>query len=353
VTGELFTTIYGRKLVAELRHFVHRPFLVVTMEDLWPKFASSFDRHMAGVHFVRTLEHRQLEDELERLPACNSVIGLGGGQALDVAKYVAWSRRLPLFQVPTALSVDAAFGHRFALRYDSQVRYIGWAVPEAVYVDYEVIQGAPPLLNRSGAGDVLCYLTAHADWRLAHARGRTEPQWPYDQRLVDEAQNVLHTVVEALDEIREGTETGIHTLAEALRWGGAAYHNAGWNARHVEGVEHFIFYALEARTGLKYIHGQPVCLGVYLGAAMHDSSDRDREAAYPMAEEMLTAIHRVGVDIRPEAMGVTWEDVAATLYGLAAFVQESDLPYTIANEAQITDQFIGHARRRIEATFGP
>jgi glycerol dehydrogenase-like iron-containing ADH family enzyme len=353
MSGELFTTIYGRNLVAELRHFVHRPYLVVTMKDLWPKFAPSFDGHMAGVYLVRTLEHHLLEDELAKMPASNSVIGLGGGQALDVAKYVAWSRRLPLFQVPTALSVDAAFGHRFALRYDSQVRYVGWAVPEAVYVDYDVIQGAPPLLNRSGAGDVLCYHTAHADWKLAHARGETDPQWPYDQRLVDEAQDVLQRVMGALGEICAGTEAGIHTLAESLRWGGAAYHNAGWNARHVEGVEHFVFYALEARTGVKFIHGQPVCLGVYLGAAMHDQCDRDGEAVYPMAEQMLTAIHRVGVDIRPEAMGITWEDIAATLHGLAAFVQKSRLPYTIANEAQITDEFIEHARRRIEATFDP
>jgi glycerol dehydrogenase-like iron-containing ADH family enzyme len=222
-----------------------------------------------------------------------------------------------------------------------------------VYVDYDVIQGAPSLLNRSGAGDVLCYHTAHADWKLAQTRGETEPQWPYDQRLVDEAQDVLYTVMEALDEIRACTETGIHALAEALRWGGAAYYNAGWNARHIEGVEHLFFYALEAHTGLKFIHGQPVCLGIYLGAAMHDQNHRDGEVMYPMAEEALAAIHRVGVDIRPEAMGVTWEDVAATLHGLASFVQESDLPYTVANEAQITDEFIRHTRCRIEAIFGP
>ena len=77
---------------------------------------------------------------LEALPASDAVIGLGGGQAIDVAKFFAWRRRLPLFQVPTAMTVNAPFGHRAGLRVDGLVRYLGWAVPEAVYVDLDVIQ---------------------------------------------------------------------------------------------------------------------------------------------------------------------------------------------------------------------
>ena len=42
---EQFQTIYGRGLVPELKTFVHRPYLVVTMEDLWPRFADDFDEH--------------------------------------------------------------------------------------------------------------------------------------------------------------------------------------------------------------------------------------------------------------------------------------------------------------------
>ena len=68
---------------------------------------------------------------------------------------------------------------------------IGWAVPEAVYVDFDVIRAAPPLLNRSGVCDVLCYHTAHYDWKLAHDAGREDRRWPYDQRLVDEAREQL------------------------------------------------------------------------------------------------------------------------------------------------------------------
>ena len=48
-----------------------------------------------------------------------------------------------LFQVPTSMSVNAAFGHRFASRIDGNINYIGWTVPEAVYVDYDIIKKAP------------------------------------------------------------------------------------------------------------------------------------------------------------------------------------------------------------------
>jgi glycerol dehydrogenase-like iron-containing ADH family enzyme len=342
-TGHHFTTIYGRNLVTELVNFVHRPYLVVTMADLWNKFENFFDDGLGDVYFVRTLDSQALQLELEKLGDCSSIIGLGGGQALDVAKYFAWSLRRPLFQVPTTMTVNAAFGHRTAIRFAGKVRYIGWAVPEAVYIDFDVIQGAPLLLNRSGVGDIMCYHTAHADWKLAHQRGKTEPQWPYDERLVAESRQVLDTVMDKLDEIHNVTPEGIRTLMNAHRWGGAAFHNAGWNPRHIEGVEHFIFYALEYLTGKHFIHGQPVCLGVYIGSAMQDNR----------AEEMLAAIHRVGVDIRPEAMGVTWDDVARALHRLGSFVRESGLWYTVANDHVMTDEFIEHVQDRVQSVFGP
>ena len=131
-TGNLFPTIYGRNLIGELPNFVHRPYLVVTMEDLWPKFEHLFDDNLTDVYLVSTLESGELRQEIEQLPLFHSVIGLGGGQALDVAKFIVWNQRVPLFQVPTAMTVDAAFGHRAAIRFEGNVRYIGWAVPEAV-----------------------------------------------------------------------------------------------------------------------------------------------------------------------------------------------------------------------------
>lgn len=348
-TTSLFNTVYGRNLVGELKNFVHQPALVVTMEDLWDKFAKYFPKDIFEIYFVNTLDNEKLKDELKKLPAANCVIGLGGGQALDIAKFFAWKNHLPLFQLPTATTVNAAFGHRTAIRFDGKVRYIGWAIPEAVYIDYDVVRSAPAWLNRSGVGDIFCYYTAYADWKFAQQQGKTEPQWPYDAALAEEAQVVLRTVMDAAGEIHDVTDHGIRTLMNAHRWGGATFHNAGWNPRHIEGFDHFLFYALEYLTGKHFLHGQPVCLGVYIGTEFHCRAGLRKENE---PDEILNTIHRVGVDIRPEAMGVTWDDVKNALEILPKFVVETGLWYTIANEIRVTDAFVRNVRQKIENLYG-
>ena len=127
----------------------------------------------------------------------------------------------------------------------------------------------------------------------------------------------------------------------ANRWGGAAFHNAGWNPRHIEGIDHFLFYALEYYTGKKFIHGQPVCLGIYVGSLLHDAKP----------QEMLAAILRAGVDIRPQAMNITWDDVSHALLNLSDFVRQAGLWYGIAHEAQIDEAFAARVRSNIEAAY--
>jgi glycerol dehydrogenase-like iron-containing ADH family enzyme len=342
--SEGFTTVYGRNLLPELPNFVHRPYLIVTMEDLWPLFEEALTGPgLGGVELVSTLEVDELETMLERLPLSASVIGLGGGQAIDVAKFIAWRRRLPLFQVPTAMSVNAPFGHRAGLRRDGVVRYLGFAVPEAVYVDLDVIRGAPAALNRAGVGDILCYHTAHLDWRLTRDLGKEERQWPYDDGLVAQARHRLDAVLAALDDIRHATDAGIRTLMDAHRWGGQTFHASGWNPRHIEGVEHFFFYNLEKRTGRHFVHGQPVGLGIVLGSVLHGAG----------AEELVAALARVGVDIRPEAMGVTWHDAEQAMRSLRAFTRDAGLWHSIADEREVDEAVVNRVRDLVEAAYGP
>ena len=335
-----FATVFGRDLLPETADFVRPKMLVVTMEDLWPLFRDSLSAD-AMFYWVRSLERTALEADLASLEDCASIIGLGGGQAVDVAKYFAWRLNRPLFQFPTSLSVDAAFGHRAAVRENGVVKYVGWAVPQTVYIDLDIIESAPRALNIGGVGDILCFITGVMDWRYAEAQGKCEPRWPYDESLAAISLAKAEAALAGLEEIKSLSPQGIRIIVDALKWGGASYHGAGWNSRHIEGVEHYIYYALEAGTGKTFLHGQVVCLGIVLGAMMHGQR----------LDELLGAVAHLGIDIRPAAMNVTWTDVFDAVYSLKSFVERERLAYGIANDFDVSDAFLIAARDRIDSAF--
>jgi len=377
-----FHTVYGRNLLAELKPVCPSGhFLIVTMRDLVDVLhLKSVFGDTATIHCVESLE----AEDLDRAVAVfgtdmRVVVGIGGGQAIDVAKYFAWmlpgrpllfqvravdccycvhdascaGQRCPLgalnclswcwcrsCQVPTALTVDAAWGHRAAVRYSGVVRYVGFAVPEAVYIDFDIIRKAPRRLNMSGVGDVLCYHTAHADWRIADAAGHAGI-WQYDAAVAAEAAAVVDYLVANLAEVRKLSDAGIRALVSALSYGGAAYHAHGWNPRPVEGFDHIFFYALEYHTGQHFIHGFPVLLGVFLGSLLQGN-----RPAW-----VLKVITRLDIDIRPTAMGVTWDQVKETLLGMRAFAQDKGYMFTVANAEDITEEWVEKARAQVEAAY--
>jgi len=331
VSTQLFNVVYGRDLVAKLPEVLSEPYLVVTMADLWPRFEQAFTPGQCHVHLVDSLEVKDLEALVADLPALEVVVGLGGGMAIDVAKYLAWRRRLPLFQVPTSMSVNAPFAQRAAVREQGVLKYVGWAVPETVYVDYDVIKSAPLTLNRSSVGDIACYYTAHWDWAMAERERKCEPQWPYDEYWVGEARAVLDKVLGAADEIREVSDKGIRVLMDALRWGGAAFNNTGWNPRPIEGSEHTFFYSLEYLTHRPFPHGQIVSLGVLLMSYLQGNDP----------DFIKAQLDRIGVAYQPGDMGITWADVRAGLKFMPEYWHKAgNLWYTAAVHLPVTDNYL-------------
>ena len=340
LNNKTFSTIYGRNLLYELNIILPQDALIVTMKDLWDRFENYFTKNVQ-VHFVKNLNIETLENDYDKFKNFNAVVGIGGGQAVDAAKFFSWKSNAKLFQVPTSMSVNAAFGHRFAARIDGNINYIGWTTPEAVYVDFDIIKNAPRLFNRSGICEIMCYHTAHLDWKYADKVGKCEKKWAYDQQAVNEAKSVLDYMLEGIDDIKEVNDNGIIRLMNANSWGGPAFHNFGWNPRPIEGTDHFVFYSLEYHTKKSYIHGQPVNMGVYVGSLLHNSK----------AEEMLDYIIRAGVDIRPESMGITWEDMANALIKMKEYINRIGLWHSIAHDKSIDENFIADLKLSIDKKY--
>lgn len=332
---QLFDIAYGRDLLPEIPKIVNAPFLVVSVGDLWPNLLSHFSGAEYFLHLVSSLEIVDLEKTLAELPEVKAIVGIGGGVAIDVAKYFAWRKNLPLFQCPTSMSVNAPFAQRAAVRDKGILKYVGWAIPEIVYVDYDVVKSAPDFINRSGVGDIVCYYTAKWDWVYSQQQGKCEKKWPYDEQWVEAASDVLTSVLANTADIREVNDRGIQTLMNALRWGGAAFNNTGWNPRPIEGSEHTFFYSLEYVTHKPYLHGQIVSLGVLLMSYLQDN---DPQFIKGKLDEM-------GVAYQPEDMGITWEDVNNGLKNMQKYWKDSgNLWYTIATESQITDRYLKNVR---------
>ena len=272
---------------------------------------------------VRVVEAWDMDiDALERMVAAEPdrgdvVVGVGGGTALDTAKYLAWRTGKRLVQVPTITSVDAGFTDAIGVRIDGRVRYVGHVVPEVVVLDIPLVQSAPPRLNRAGIGDVLSCHTGLHDWRLASQAGHGHP-WRDDLAALGET--LLAELDDAADDVGAVSADGIRFLAGAYRRIGAACAEAG-HSRFEEGSEHFWAYAYEHATGAHPVHGEIIALGVALLAHVQ-GNDPSR---------VLDVIGRARTRAHPDDLGIGRDDAVAALVGLSRYARAESLDVSVVD----------------------
>ena len=110
----------------------------------------------------------------KQLPlSAQAIVGLGGGKALDIAKYLAFMLRKPYFAVPTSLSNDGFCSPQSSLTVEGRKRSLPSQMPFGVIIDTAVCLAAPKSLFLSGVGDLAAKATAVFDWKLAFHYDRT------------------------------------------------------------------------------------------------------------------------------------------------------------------------------------
>jgi glycerol-1-phosphate dehydrogenase [NAD(P)+] len=251
-----------------------------------------------------------------------AVVGLGGGTALDTAKYVAWKTGRPLVQVPSITSVDAGFTNAIGVRDRGAVRYVGAVVPEVVVLDLALVKSAPARLNRAGVGDVLSCHTGLFDWRLASSRGIGH-RW--HDGLAALGATLLDELESAADEVGAVSDDGIRFLADSYRRIGAACAWAG-HSRFEEGSEHFWAYAYEQATGAHPVHGEIIAFAV---CALAHVQGNDPTRARRIVERSKVRAH-------PDDLGVAESSFRRCLLGLRDYARTRELDASIVDLVEIS-----------------
>jgi glycerol-1-phosphate dehydrogenase [NAD(P)+] len=275
----------------------------------------------ARVVLATDMETSHLESLLEEEPDSETVIGLGGGSALDTAKFIAWKTGKKLVQIPGIASVDAAFTDAVGIRIDRNVRYVGQIFPDFVLLDIDLVRSAPKRLNRAGIGDVLSCHTGLWDWRLAAARNQGVP---WDSKWAGIGVALLTELDEMADEVGAVTEDGVRWLFGAYQRIGSGCHLAG-HSRFEEGSEHFFGYCYEWLTGNRQIHGELISLGVVAMAALQGNE----------VDRALSIVARAGTRGHPSDLGISRAQFGEVLTALPKYVRDQQLDYSIIDVAEI------------------
>lgn len=274
-------------------------------------------------------------DHLERVaagePEGDVVVGLGGGTAMDTAKFLAWKSGRRLVQIPSITSVDAGFTDAIGVRVEGNVRYVGTVRPEKVVLDLDLVRSAPVHLNRAGVGDIVSCATGLFDWRIASDKGIGHP---WDESLARLGENLLVDLAAHRAEIESVSPDGVRFLAQSYRAIGAACAHAG-HSRFEEGSEHFWAYAYESFTGAHPVHGEIIaCAVVAMTEIQGNEPARWREL-----------IATCGVRAHPDDIGVTRTDFDRTFLSLKDYVRAQGLDYSIIDEHSLNS-------RAVEAAWG-
>ena len=194
----------------------------------------------------------------------DSVIGVGGGRTIDVAKLSAEKSQAFFVSVPTTAAHDGIASSLASLKGLGRPYSLKAVSPIAVLADSRIVAESPYRFTASGCGDVISKAVSVRDWRLAHEENGDY----YGEYAGSLALMSSNLVMRNAKLIGERTEEGYRTLLEALVSCGVAMSIAG-SSRPCSGSAHLFSHTLDMLVPDAALHGEQCGVGAIMMAKLH------------------------------------------------------------------------------------
>ncbi len=175
-----------------------------------------------------------------RTMKAQSLIGVGGGKNIDIAKTVAFNLRIPYISMPTIPSHDGIASASSSIHKKGRQYSMFLEPPAAIVADMDYLAKSPYRYYAAGAGDVMAKFTSVTDWELA----RDENNEYYGEYAGQLASLAAEIIIKNSDKYKENSKSAVRLLTEALISCGYATCIAG-SSRPCSGSEHSFSHAID------------------------------------------------------------------------------------------------------------
>lgn len=230
----------------------------------------------------------------------DGIIGVGGGAALDKARYISFKLKVPFISFATSLSTDA-------ISSSTTPNFDFIKTPVAVIIDLDIINNSPKRLSLAGYGDLMSNITANLDWRLAN-KERNET---YDEDISELASGPAYSMLSFVLKNEFNLSNFNQKLSRSLFLSGLSTSLAK-NSQPISGSEHLLEKALKSNKKIKIsaLHGEVVGVSTLLFAYLHELENKEIKGT---TDKLKASYKKIGAPISFKELGINFEDVLESL----------------------------------------
>ncbi|MGD9247800.1 MAG: iron-containing alcohol dehydrogenase [Desulfobacteraceae bacterium] len=212
----------------------------------------------------------RVADEVYRHSAAHDLIlAVGAGTINDLGKYAAGRQGRPYWVFPTAPSMNGYTSAIAAIKVEGVKRTLPAPPPRFIYIDPDIIGGAPLKLIQSGYCDILAKSVSDVDWQIESLLF-SGSYCRLPSAIVAQAET---SYLDRPEDLRQTQKTTtVMALTKGLLVSGAAMTLAGSSAP-ASGGEHLFSHFLDMRESITGrvpdLHGLQVAAGIIVSAACY------------------------------------------------------------------------------------